>query len=83
MLETTGGPCFRASNDLAGATRRAGGTDADDGCGEGTGAYPGTVPSGMTSPSSLVDVVQSKGQHPKAHLLDMGSLFSTSLSPHV
>ncbi|KYN04552.1 hypothetical protein ALC62_04543, partial [Cyphomyrmex costatus] len=45
-------------------SRRAGGTDADDGCGEGTGAYP------MTSPSSLVDVVRSKGQHPIAHLLD-------------
>ncbi|KYQ53214.1 hypothetical protein ALC60_07642, partial [Trachymyrmex zeteki] len=64
-------------------SRRAGGTDADDGCGEGTGAYPGTVPFGMTSPSSLVDVVRSKGQHPIAHLLDMGPLFSTSLSPHV
>lgn len=37
----------------------------------------------MTSPSSLVDVVRSKGQHPIAHLLDMGPLFSTSLSPHV
>ncbi|KYN29070.1 hypothetical protein ALC57_01500 [Trachymyrmex cornetzi] len=64
-------------------SRRAGGTDADDGCGEGTGAYPGTVPFGMTSPSSLVDVVRSKGQHPMAHLLDMGLLFSTSLSSHV
>ncbi|KYM92755.1 hypothetical protein ALC53_00692 [Atta colombica] len=37
----------------------------------------------MTSPSSLVDVVRSKGQHLMVHLLDMGSLFSTSLSPHV
>ena len=53
MLETTGGPCFRASNDLAGATRRASGTDADDGCGEGTGAYPGTVPFGVFLANSI------------------------------